>query len=542
MGSKKSFWWLPMLIVFTLIIGFVVGNYFSSKPLGRKLFVSSGNKIDLILDIIENEYVDSVDMNNMVESVIPKIIGELDPHSVYIPAEELQVVNDDIEGHFSGIGVQFWISKDTVVVANVIAGGPSEKVGLLPGDRIVTINDSLFVGQEIDNDKVMKTLRGKKGTSVTLGIKRFLNEGLQNFEIIRGDVPVNTIDVAYSVQKGIGFIKINKFGKTTYNEFIIAMSKLLKENCTSFIVDLRGNPGGPMETAVNIVNEFLPQGQLIVYAEGKAFSRNDIVANGTGTCQDNPVVILMDEFSASASEIIAGAIQDSDRGLIVGRRSFAKGLVQNQIPLSDKSALRLTIARYYTPSGRCIQKEYELGKSDQYEMDLVNRYTHGELVSADSIKFNGPEYLTRLGRTVYGGGGIMPDIFVPIDTSEVTSYYSTLINHRIIHDFAFQYSDQNRNNLSKLKDYHSMLAYLKKQPLLEGVVSFAESNGIRRRPVLINISGKQIEKLTQACIIRNQFGDDGFYPVFLENDPMIVKAIEAIKQGKSFPVAPIKSN
>ncbi len=541
MSSKKTYLWLPVLIIFTLIVGFFIGNYFSSKPLGRKLFVSSGNKIDVILDIIDEEYVDSVDMKDLVENAIPKIINELDPHSVYIPAEDLQTVNDDLEGHFSGIGVQFSLQKDTIMVVSVISGGPSEKVGLLPGDRIVTINDSLFVGENVNNDKVMKTLRGEKGSIVKIGVKRSTTgDKLKTFEITRGDVPVNTVDIAYQVDKGIGLIKINKFGRTTYNEFIVSISKLLEEGCESFIIDLRGNSGGFLDIAVNIINEFLARGQLIVYTQGKAFPRSDAVANGTGTCQDNPVVILVDEWSASASEIVAGAIQDNDRGLIIGRRSFGKGLVQNQIPLSDKSAVRLTIARYYTPSGRCIQKEYELGQGEKYELDLINRFTHGEFDSADSIKSNGSEFKTLLGRPVYAEGGIMPDIFIPRDTLGYTSYYTNLINNNVLYEFSFQYSDQYRDKLSKFKDYKSLVAYLQKQPILEDVVSYAETKGIHRRPVLINVSGKQIENLAQAYIVRNIFGDNGFYPVYLSNDIAVKKAVEVIKQKKTYPVAPEK--
>ncbi len=539
MNSKKTFLWLPILIIFALIVGFVIGNYFSSKPLGRKLFISTGNKIDVILNIINKEYVDSVDMTQLVEDVIPKIVSELDPHSVYIPAEDLQAVNDDMEGHFSGIGVQFSLQRDTVMVVSVISGGPSEKVGLQPGDRIVTINDSLFVGSNITNEKVMKTLRGEKGSVVTVGIKRADSKELHEYKITRGDVPVNSIDIAYQIKPGIGFIKINKFGRTTYNEFIVSISKLLNEGCESFIVDLRGNSGGFLEAAINIANEFLSRGRLIVYTEGKASPRNDAVANGTGTCQKEPLIILTDEWSASASEIVAGAIQDNDRGTIIGRRTFGKGLVQNQIPFSDNSALRLTIARYYTPSGRCIQKNYELGKGSDYELDLITRFEHGEFDSADSIKQeNNPKYETLLGRTVYGGGGIMPDIFIPRDTVGTTSYYTNLINRGIIYEYAFQYTDRHRELKTKFKDYKSLQSYLQNQPLLSEVVTFAESKGIRRRPTLIEISKKQIENLTQAYIIRNFYGDEGFYPVFFSPDPVVKKAIEVIQAGKAFPEKP----
>jgi len=537
MNSKKTALWLPVLVILTLIIGIVIGNYFSSRPVGGKLFLSTGNKIDVVLNTIYKNYVDSVDMHSLVEGAIPKIVSELDPHSVYISAADLQAVNEDLEGHFSGIGVQFIIQNDTIMVVSIIPDGPSEKLGLQPGDRIVTINDSLFVGPTITNEKVMKNLRGPKGTVVTVGIKRVNNKELEEYKITRGDIPINTVDVAYQIKPGIGFIKINKFGRTTYNEFIVSISKLLSEGCDSFIIDLRGNSGGYLDAAINIVNEFLPRGRLIVYTEGRAFPRNDSFANGTGTCQNEPLIILTDELSASASEIVAGAIQDNDRGTIIGRRTFGKGLVQNQFPLSDNSALRLTVARYYTPSGRSIQKKYELGKGDEYDKDLEIRYIHGEFDTVDSIKQgNNPQYQTRLGRIVFGGGGIMPDIFVPRDTTGTSSYYTNLINRGILYEFALQYADQHRNLKDKYEDYKSLLAHLQTQPLLEEVVNFAESKGIRRRPTLIEISKNQIENITRAYIIKNFFREEGFYPVILMPDPAVNKAIEVIQKGKAFPV------
>ena len=530
MGSKKSLLWLPILIIFTLAIGFLIGNYYSDKPVNWK------NKIDVILNVIEQEYIDTVDINSLIEEAIPNIVSELDPHSVYIPAEDLESVNEGLDGHFSGIGVQFVLQKDTIIVISILSGGPSEKTGLQAGDRIVTINDSLFTGPNINNEKVMKNLRGPKGSVVKVGIKRGTSETLLDYEITRGDVPLTSIDVAYQVKPGIGFIKLGKFGRTTYNEVIVAMIKLTQEGCESFIIDLRGNPGGILEAAIAIVNEFLPRGRLIVYTEGKASPRNDAIADGTGTYQKQALVILIDEWSASASEIVAGAIQDNDRGTIVGRRSFGKGLVQNQIQLSDNSALRLTVARYYTPSGRSIQKKYELGKSNEYEKDLTIRFKQGEFDSADSIKLeDNLQYTTRIGRTVYGGGGIMPDIFIPRDTAGSSSYYSTLFNQGIIYDYAFQYADRHRDLKIQYKNYKSFLSYLQDQPVLHEVIDFAESKKIRRRPTLIEISKKQIENLAYAYIVRNLFGDEGFYSILHASDPTVKKAIEIIQEGKTFP-------
>lgn len=537
--NKRIAIWLPVIIAASIALGIFIGNHYLSISTGKFRSYASGNKINAILDIIDEQYVDTVNMSQLVEGAIPKIFSELDPHSGYIPAADAQMVNEELEGSFSGIGVSFNLQTDTILVISVIPGGPSEKAGLLAGDRIITINDSLFAGNNSSQGKIMKTLRGAKNSVVKLGIKRSTSQDLLYFNVTRGDVPVNSVDVAYVVREGVGYIKVNKFARTTYNEFITAIAKLKQQNCKSFIIDLRGNTGGYMDAAINMINEFMANGRLIVYTEGKAFPRNDVYANGTGTCQDAPIVVLTDEFSGSASEIFAGAIQDNDRGLIIGRRTYGKGLVQSQIPLSDGSALRLTIARYYTPSGRCIQKDYELGKTDEYDQDLFNRFMHGEFDSADSIKINNSlKYQTSLGRTVYGGGGIMPDIFIPRDTSGVTSYFSNVINSGVLNLFTLEYSDNNREKLSSFKTYQELYNYLKKQPLLDKFTNYAVSKGIRKRVTLINISAKLIENQLHSYIVRNFFNDEGFYPIFLKDDVTLLKAIEVIEQGKSMPQTP----
>ena len=537
--NKRIAIWLPVIIAASIALGIFIGNHYLSISTGKFRSYASGNKINAILDIIDEQYVDTVNMSQLVEGAIPKIFSELDPHSGYIPAADAQMVNEELEGSFSGIGVSFNLQTDTILVISVIPGGPSEKAGLLAGDRIITINDSLFAGNNSSQGKIMKTLRGAKNSVVKLGIKRSTSQDLLYFNVTRGDVPVNSVDVAYVVREGVGYIKVNKFARTTYNEFITAIAKLKQQNCKSFIIDLRGNTGGYMDAAINMINEFMANGRLIVYTEGKAFPRNDVYANGTGTCQDAPIVVLTDEFSGSASEIFAGAIQDNDRGLIIGRRTYGKGLVQSQIPLSDGSALRLTIARYYTPSGRCIQKDYELGKTDEYDQDLFNRFMHGEFDSADSIKINNSlKYQTSLGRTVYGGGGIMPDIFIPRDTSGVTSYFSNVINSGVLNLFTLEYSDNNREKLSSFKTYQELYNYLKKQPLLDKFTNYAVSKGIRKRVTLINISAKLIENQLHSYIVRNLFNDEGFYPIFLKDDVTLLKAVEVIEQGKSMPQAP----
>jgi carboxyl-terminal processing protease len=343
--------------------------------------------------------------------------------------------------------------------------------------------------------------------------------------------------VAYEISDGIGYIKVSKFGRTTYNEFITAIAKLKQANCSSFIIDLRGNTGGYMDAAINMVNEFMPNGRMIVYTEGKAFPRKDIYTNGTGTCQEAPIVILTDEFSASASEIFAGAIQDNDRGLIIGRRTFGKGLVQSPIQLTDGSEFRLTIARYYTPSGRCIQKKYELGEEEEYDHDIYNRFMRGEFDTADSIKLNADEkFETAMGRPVYGGGGIMPDIFIPRDTTGVTSYFSQVINSGTMNLYVLEYSDRHYDKLASFKSYQELHQYLQQQPLLADFINYASSKGIKRRPNLINISGKLIEKQLQAYIVRNFFDDAGFYPIFQNDDVTLKRAIKVLKEGNAFPI------
>ncbi|RHJ85466.1 S41 family peptidase [Parabacteroides sp. AM08-6] len=534
--NKRLTVWLPVIIALSVALGIFIGNHYLALTKGKRHIYSSGNKINAILDIIDEQYVDTVNMKKLVEDAIPKIFSELDPHSVYIPAKDAQRVNEDLEGSFSGIGVSFNMQTDTILVINVIPGGPSEKAGLKPFDRIISINDSVYAGNHSDQEYIMKTLRGAKNSTVKLGVMRKGNPDLIYFDVTRGDVPVNSVDVAYEVSKGIGYIKVSKFGRTTYNEFITAIAKLKQAGCTSFVIDLRGNTGGYMDAAINLVNEFMPEGRLVVYTEGKAFPRNDIYTNGNGTCQNTPIVVLTDEFSASASEIFSGAIQDNDRGLIIGRRTFGKGLVQSPIQLSDGSEIRLTIARYYTPSGRCIQKKYVLGNGGDYEQDIYNRLMHGEFDSADSIKQDNLEkYETVMGRPVYGGGGIMPDIFIPRDTSGITSYFTNVVNSGVLNLFVLEYSDRNYDKLASFATYQELLQYLQQQPLLYDFTNFAAQKGIKKRPTLINISGKLIEKQIQAYIVRNFFDEDGFYPIFQNDDVTLKRAIQILNEGKSLP-------
>jgi len=461
------------------------------------------------------------------------LIAKLDPHSVYIPAADLENVNSELEGSFSGIGVQFNIQNDTVMIVSVISGGPSEKVGLLAGDRIVQVNDTVFVGKKVTNEKVMKKLRGPANTQVKLGVKRQGTKEILKYTVTRGQIPVNSVDVAYMIEPGVGFIKVSKFASTTYTEFLNAIADLRAKGAKRYIIDLRENSGGFMDQAINMVNEFLPANQMIVYSEGKAYPRFEAKSDGKGSCIGSPVVVMIDEFSASASEIFAGAIQDNDRGIIVGRRSFGKGLVQQQFNLSDGSAIRLTVARYFTPSGRSIQKPYVKGNTEDYEKDILNRYLHGEFDSKDSIQVaDSLKFKTLKGRTVYGGGGIMPDIFVPRDTSEYTPYLNRIVNYGYLYQFAFQYTDKNRQKLNAIKGWQNMDKYLDSQNILNQFTTFAASKGVKPDSKQIAISKKFILTQLKAYITRNIQGDEGFYPLFYKDDKTVKTALEAVKKQK----------
>ncbi len=525
---------MPIVIALSLIGGIWIGITFSNYHAAG----SGEKKLAEILALIKNDYVDEVDVDSLVESTLPNLLSNLDPHSNYIPAEDLQAVNDDLDGSFSGIGISFTMLTDTVIVNEVIAGGPSEKMGLMPGDRIMTINDSLVAGQNIPNTDIVKMLKGEKGTKVKLGIKRNSAKKMLTFDVTRGDIPVNSIDASYMITPETGYIKVNKFGRTTRDEFLTDLVKLKGKGATRYIVDLRGNGGGFLEMAIYMANEFLPANSPIVFTRGrKPMEDSQVFSDGSGSFQDAQLIVLLDEYSASASEIFAGAMQDNDRALIVGRRSFGKGLVQRQTTLPDSSAIRLTVQRYFTPSGRCIQKDYKPGKRNAYELDIINRYEHGEFYNPDSIKFNEElQYRTLNGRPVYGGGGIMPDVFVPNDTSGITKYYYDVVNAGLLQKFAFEYTDKNRAAFSQAKNLSDFMTKIPDDDeLLQMFVAYAVQKGIPARWYYINISRNLIVKTLKALIASDILGREYFYQVANVNDPTVKRAIAELDAGHAIP-------
>lgn len=541
MSTNRSSRFTPIIIAVSIVVGILIGTFYTKHFSGSRLGIinNSSNKLNALLRIIDDQYVDTVNMEELVENAMPQILSELDPHSKYIPAKDLEAANSDLEGSFNGIGIQFRIQNDTININNIVKGGPSEKIGLMPGDQIITVDGAPFVGKKVTNESAMSKLKGKKGSEVKLGVRRFGQKGLLSFTVTRGEIPVTSVNAAYMIDDNIGYVYVSKFGRTTHVELLNALAVLNHKGCEGLIIDLRGNTGGFMEAAIRMVNEFLPQGKLIVYTQGRKYARAEEFATGTGSCQKMPIVVLVDEGSASASEIFAGAIQDNDRGMILGRRSFGKGLVQQPIEFSDGSAIRLTIARYYTPSGRCIQRPYTSGNDENYEMDWISRYQHGEFFSKDSIKLDKSHlYRTGIGRTVYGGGGIMPDIFVPQDTLGATSYYTSLMTNGLDIFFGFKYTDQNRAKMTKYTDANSLASYLKKQNIVEQFVQFADNKGIQRRNLLIQKSYKLIEKRVIGRIIDNILGQEEYIKYINQTDKTVLKAIEVLEKGQAFPTPP----
>ena len=524
---------IPLVLALGLTGGVFIGKYLSVSRVSP-----AEAKLRTIADLIENEYVDRIDVDSLLASIVPELLAGLDPHSVYFTPEELHATNEDMDGHFSGVGVSFQIVNDSVVVVDVIAGGPAEKVGLLNGDKIVAAGDSVLTGKNATQDKVFKTLRGPKGTEVTLKVKRSNSDKLLDFDVVRDDIPVNSVDAVYMADKeeGIGYLKVSKFGRNTFEEFYMALLQLASQGAKSFVIDLRGNSGGFLDQVILMANEFLPDERIIVSTNGKlSENRSVAMSDGSGHFQNFPVTVLIDEYSASASEIFAGAIQDNDRGLVIGRRSFGKGLVQHQIELPDSSAIRLTVARYYTPSGRCIQKPYERGADGKYVMDILDRFEHGEFYNADSIKLDKSKlFLTVGGRKVYGGGGIMPDVFVPEDTTGYSSYYVNVSNRGLITKYAFQVAEKYRSVTKDVKTIEELERVIPRdQTLLEGFVDFAAQNGVPARWYYINRSRSLILNLLKAQIARNVLGYNGLIQMLNQDDVTVRKALQLIKEGKA---------
>jgi carboxyl-terminal processing protease len=523
---------LPLLVAIAVVGGMFIGEWITSK----KYKNTSIEKLQTVLDLIGSEYVDTVNLDSLVEMSLPELLSYLDPHSAYIPASELTAVNDELEGSFSGVGVSFQILNDSVVVVEVISGGPAEKVGIQAGDRIVSADKKDLTGSDITSDDVFKTLKGEKGTKVSLKIKRPSATKLLSYDVIRGDIPVNSVDASYLIDDGIGYVKVGKFARNTYQEFYNAVMGLKLKGAEKLIVDLRGNGGGFMDQAIEMANEFLPEKKIIVYTKARTRD-NEVMAlsDGSGNFQDMELTVLCDEYSASASEIFAGAIQDNDRGLVIGRRTFGKGLVQNQIPLPDNSAIRLTVARYYTPSGRSIQKDYKRGKDGKYELDIVERYNHGEFYSADSIKMDKSKlFHTVGGREVYGGGGIMPDIFVPEDTIGYTTYYINVANDGLLQKYAFKVADNYRDILKGVKSLDKMLVVIPRdEMLLNNFVNYAAANGHPARWYYINKSSDKLLQQIKALVARDVLGYQSYFEMANKNDRTVQKALQLLKQGKS---------
>ena len=534
--KHNSIIWYPLVISIAIVLGIVIGNYISTK----KFTLDKDRKINAVLNLIQSEYVDSIDVKDLVEQAIPAIIGNLDPHSYYIPASDIRAENEKLDGSMSGIGVSFFMMNDTANVDQVIPNGPAEKVGMLAGDRIISVNGESIVGGTLTAEGIRSKIRGEKGTKVRIGVKRNTSKKTLTFTITRDDIPMNTIDVSYMLDDKTGYIKIAQFGKNTYDEFFAALSKLKKDGASRYIVDLRGNPGGYMEMAILMVNEFLEQGELIVYTKGRK-EREDIQvwSDDQGSFHEAQVAVLIDEYSASASEIMAGALQDNDRGLVVGRRSFGKGLVQKQIYLPDSSAIRLTIARYYTPSHRCIQKDYTLGDEDDYSKELYDRYSHGELYSADSIKVDKSKiFRTANGRIVYGGGGIVPDIFVPNDTTGITTYYRAVANLGLLQQYVYTYVDINRDQLKNVKTVKQLMGMMPSDDALTyDFVCYARDNGVPMRWYYINLSRSLIARQLRALVIRDVLGSEEFYRYYNRTDNTVNAALKALNDGKGkFPI------
>ena len=530
-----------MLMALCVVIGILIGTFYANHFSGNRLNIinSGSNRLSNLLHIIDDQYVDKVNIDSLVDMAIPQILSDLDPHSAYISAKDAQSETDKLKGSFSGVGIEFTIRKDTIHVQKVVKNGPAQRAGLLAGDKIVSVDGKPFVGKIVTQDEAMRRLKGPKDTKVKIGVVRYGQKAVKYFTVTRGDIPQKSIAATYMLDDNTGYIKIKSFGETTYPELLISLAQLSQEGFSNLVIDLRDNTGGYMDPAVQMANEFLPKNKLIVYMEGRKSPRKDFMSDGHGSYQKIPLVVLINEASASASEIFAGAMQDNDRATIIGRRSFGKGLVQQQIGFPDGSMIRLTIARYYTPSGRCIQKPFVPGDNQDYENDLLARYQHGEFFSQDSIKHTGPAYHTGIGRVIYGGGGITPDIFVAEDTLGMTSYYKQAAMSGLILQYAFNYTDNNRPKLASYKDMMELSRYLVNQGTVEQFAAFADKNGLKRRNLMIRKSHKLLERYINSRIIYNMLDEQAWTEYINQDDPTIRAALQVFKNNAAFPKKPV---
>ncbi len=542
MKKENKYRFMPLLMALCVVLGIMIGSFYANHFSGNRLTIvnNGSSRLNNLLRIIDDQYVDKVDIDSLVEKAIPAILAELDPHSVYISAKDAQKAADDLNGSFSGVGVEFTIRQDTIRVQNVIKNGPAERAGIIAGDKIVTVDGKTFVGKQVTDQEAMHRLKGPSGSKVRVGVLRYGHRGVLTYTVTRAEIPTKTITAAYMLDNNTGYIKVKNFGEKTYPELLVALASLQQHGFKNLVIDLRDNPGGYLQSAVQMANEFLPAKRLIVYTQGRKSPRQDYTSDGHGAYQSIPLVVLINEGSASASEIFTGAMQDNDRATVIGRRSFGKGLVQQQIPFSDGSLIRLTIARYYTPSGRCIQKPYVDGDDQDYAQDLIERYEHGEYFSRDSIKHTGPTYYTRIGRVVYGGGGITPDIFVPEDTTGVTSYYKEAAMSGLILQFAFTYTDNNRQKMKDFKEMLQLAKYLKEQNTVAQFANYADKHGLQRRNLLIKRSHALLEQYIDGRIIYNMLDEQALNQYLNQDDPVILTALRVFARHAAFPQKPVR--
>ncbi len=530
----------PLLLAVGIVLGILLGQFVGRnkaesqlRTLISRAGLTAPNKLMQTCMLVENKFVDSISMDSLTELVIPLMMKELDPHSEYIPARNMQAMNESLEGEFDGIGVTFNAATDTVIILGVIPNGPSAKAGIVAGDRIIKVNDSLVSGVKMPQNDIVKRLKGKRGTHVKLSLQRQGIKDLVDMDVVRDAIPIKSIEAAFMINDNVGFVRLSQFARTSHTELMQALASLREQGMTKLIFDLRSNSGGFLDQAILIANEFLPQGNLIVYTEDRNGHQMKEYSDGNGVATDLGLIVLIDESSASSSEILAGAVQDNDRGTIVGRRSFGKGLVQQQVPYADGSALRLTIARYYTPTGRSIQKPYENGHQDDYDMDIVRRYSNNEFFSSDSIRFaDSLRYTTPNGKVVYGGGGIMPDIFIPMDTVNVTKYFVEVSGRSILYRYTLEYADKHRAALNQVKTMAELQALLDADKgLVQDFVRYAARQGVPPVQRDIARSRKIIKAQLRAYIARNTaLEDNGFYYNIIPIDNVLLKSLELFEQ------------